>query len=130
MEGDPEIERLVRELNRLLPTAKVHPFKALFPEARQHHCHTNADQFVSRTKDYRVVRGWLFFDFRAAALMGLEPTIRFTAHSLVQNASRERYEITPSQSSQCYPFVEHPFGNEDFDRLVQGRQISHIDVEA
>ena len=61
--------------------------------------------------------------------MGLEPTIRFTAHSLVQSDSGERYEITPSQASQGYPFIEHPFGNEDFDKLLQGRQLSHIDVE-
>jgi hypothetical protein len=129
VEGDPEIEKLVQELNRFLPKARVHPFKPLFPEARQHHCHTNADRFVAANEGYRVVRGWLFFDFRAAALMGLEPTVRFTAHSLVESTSGERYEITPSPASQCYPFIEHPFGNEDFDRLVQDRQISHIDVE-
>jgi hypothetical protein len=129
VQGDPEIERLVRELNRLLPGAKVHPFRPLYPEARQHHCHTNADRFVAENEGYRVVSGWLFFDFRPAVLMGLEPTIRFTAHSLVQSASGERYEITPSPASQCYPFIEHPFGNEDFDKLVKRRGLSHIDVE-
>jgi hypothetical protein len=129
VEGDPEIEKLIRELNRLLPSAKVHPFKLLFPEARQHQCHTNADRFVAGNQRYRVVRGWLFFDFRAAALMGLEPTIRFTAHSIVQNDSGDRYEITPSQASQCYPFIEHPFGNEDFEKLVDSRKLSHIDVD-
>jgi hypothetical protein len=81
------------------------------------------------TRDIESCGGGSFFDFRAAALMGLEPAIRFTAHSLVQSDSGERYDITPSPASQCYPFIEHPFGREDFDNLVNGRRLSHIDVE-
>lgn len=131
MQTDPEIANLVKELSRLLPAAKVYPFTPLFSGAREHQCHDNADQFVAVNEGYRVVRGWLYFDFRehAVLLFGSEPFIRFSAHSLVQDVRGERYEITPSKASQPYPFIEHPFGKDDFDKLVDGRQLSNIDVE-
>ena len=127
--SDLEISKLVEELRRLLPTAKVHEYSALFPAARTHECHVNADQFASNNEGYRVVRGWLFFDFRSALPFGMAPFVRFSAHSVVEGPDGERYDITPTLASKCYPFIEHPFGNEDFERLIDGRHLSNIDVE-
>jgi hypothetical protein len=126
---DPEIDRLIQELSRLLTEAKVYPFEPLFPDAKPHECHRNVHAFVASNDGYRAVGGWLFFDYRNAFLLGIVPTIRFTAHSLVQDENGLMLDITPSQASQRYPFIEHPFGHDDFVQLVDGRQLSHVEVE-
>jgi hypothetical protein len=75
-QADPEIENLMKELNKLLPGAKIYPFSPLFPEAKHHDCHRNVDAFVAQNDAYRIIRGWLLFDFRNAFLLGMTPTIR------------------------------------------------------
>ncbi|MCP4618570.1 MAG: hypothetical protein GY844_19315 [Bradyrhizobium sp.] len=128
-DADSEIDRLVKELHRLLPDAKTYPFVHLFPDAKEHDCHRNVDAFVAANESYRVARGWLFFDFRMAALFGMSPFLRFSAHSLVEDKNGQRFDITPSRASQQYPFIEHPFGDEDFTDLITKHRMSHLDVE-
>ncbi|WP_157158015.1 hypothetical protein [Bradyrhizobium genomosp. III] len=129
MTEDLEIEKLIAELHALAATAQVYPFQPLLAKAKEHDCHRNVDLFVSQNAGHRTVRGWLIFDFRNLFLLGLQPIVRFTAHSLIENEQGQKIDITPSRASQPYPFIEHPFGETDFMSLVDGRQISHIDVE-
>ena len=93
------------------------------PEAGQ--CHHNADFWVLNNPEYRAVHGWICID-HAEGSKGIFLYVEFLAHSLVEGPGGELMDITPSQSSQCYPFIRHEGTREDFISLVEGQQITCI----
>jgi hypothetical protein len=100
MSDDPEISKLVEELHRLFPTAKVHGYSALFPAARTHECHSNADQFVSNNDGYRVVRGWLFFDSRCSAIGSPHKKETVMQPFVTAESFKSQFAVTKSSSCQ------------------------------
>lgn len=89
-------------------------------------CHYNVDYWVLAHPGTRAVRGWLVFDFETTS-MGLMPLVRFTAHSVVEDADGRLVDITPSNASQRYPFLRHLGSDDQFEQLVTTRMLVHLD---
>ncbi len=84
-------------------------------------CHANVDRWIAENQGYKAVRGWLVFNlfFR----------MRFSAHSMVEEADGTLIDITPSNASRRYPFLRHEGDGDAFMRLVGGFRIQHLDYE-
>lgn len=83
-------------------------------------CHENATVWCELKEGFAPVRGWLYFD-----QLGL-----LVAHSAVRAPDGELYDLTPSQASAEYPFLESDLSEEDFAELVEGRGISQLRFRA
>lgn len=86
-------------------------------------CHHNVSIWCQQMPDYTVVRGWLYFD-----LPGLN-YVKFVAHSAVRTPEGELFDITPSNASQDYPFIESDLGEEEYAELVETRGHGEIHCE-
>jgi hypothetical protein len=87
-------------------------------------CHANVEEWVMRSPEYGIVRGWVIFDLSA------DPSasrFRFAAHSVIRTPEGKLLDITPSAVSQPYPFIHHPGTTEDFDDLRKRYQVMFID---
>ncbi|MEY8210911.1 MAG: hypothetical protein RPT00_01510, partial [Gammaproteobacteria bacterium] len=69
---------------------------------------------------YTPVRGWLYFD-----LPGL-PQVKFVSHSVVRAPDNELYDITPSNASKDYPFVEGNLSEEEYADLIGIKGVTEI----
>lgn len=89
-------------------------------------CHSNVERWVQRHAGFRVVRGWLVFDFARASneLIGI---VRFVAHSVLQGPGENLLDITPSRARGVYPFVGHPGTDEEYAEIVEILGITQID---
>jgi hypothetical protein len=85
-------------------------------------CHRNCDWWVLHNPDCKAIRGWLLFDFG-----GFLTFVRFNAHSVLQEAGGNLIDITPSQASQRYPFMQHPGEEAEFISLVDGLKLVRFD---
>jgi hypothetical protein len=68
----------------------------------------------------------MFFDF-ATTSEGLIPAVRFSSHSVVEQADGTLIDITPSQARQRYPFIKHHGDEDDFVNLVDGWKVVNLD---
>lgn len=82
----------------------------------EHECHGNADNWVLRNPGSKAVRGWIYFN-----ALGL-----FTAHSVVEVENGMLIDITPSKTSQRYPFIRHPGSEDEFNELVEKYQVRNF----
>lgn len=83
-------------------------------------CHHNVTAWCESNPTYQVVRGWLYFD-----LPGL-PVARFVAHSVVRAPDGELCDITPSNATRDYPFLEGKLSEEEFAELVEERGYGNL----
>jgi len=59
-------------------------------------CHTNVDTWCELRPEFKPVRGWFYFN----------ETRSFLFHSVVRKPNGDLADITPSNVSSCYPFIE------------------------
>jgi hypothetical protein len=83
-------------------------------------CHHNVSTWCQHKTDYKPVRGWLYFD-----LPGLN-YVKFVAHSAVRTLQGGLFDITPSNASRDYPFIESGLSEEDYAELVETRGCGEI----
>jgi hypothetical protein len=83
-------------------------------------CHHNVSIWCQNNPDYKSVRGWLYFD-----LAGLN-FVKFVAHSAVKSSDGELYDITPSNASKDYPFVDSELTEEEYADLVENKGCGEI----
>lgn len=76
-------------------------------------CHHNVTEWCALEPTYKVVRGWLYFDLTGCSVA------RFVAHSVVRAEDGNLYDITPSNASQDYPFLEGNLSEGEFTKLVE-----------
>jgi hypothetical protein len=91
-------------------------------------CHNNVDRWVLENPDTRSVRGWIVFDFEKTS-RGLMPMVRFTPHSVVEEADGRLVDITPSKASQRYPFLPHADSDGSFEEIVTANQLENLDYD-
>lgn len=89
---------------------------------REHECHRNVDLWVAAHPSHRAVRGWCSFQvFEVAGVS------RFAAHSVIADESGRLFDPTPCRASKRYPFLPHPGGNHEFERLLKRTKIVNLD---
>lgn len=81
------------------------------PEENQ--CHQNVTIWCAQNSQFTPVRGWLYFEMEGS------DCALFLAHSVVREPSGVLADITPSNASQDYPFIESQLSEEDFSCLVE-----------
>ena len=86
----------------------------------EHECHDNAEIWAAHSPGDRRVRGFLLFDY----LYQL-PTVQFAAHSVIRQPNGALIDITPTNASQRYPFIEHTGSLELFAEAEKRRNIYH-----
>ena len=83
-------------------------------------CHHNVSTWCHYMADYQAVRGWFYF-----SLPGLN-YVKFVAHSAVRAPEGELFDITPSNASQDYPFIDGGLSEEEYAELVEARGCGEI----
>jgi hypothetical protein len=83
-------------------------------------CHNNVTIWCQHKTDFQPVRGWLYFD-----LPGCD-YVKFVAHSAVRNPKGELYDITPSNASTDYLFINSELTEEEYAELVEARGFGEI----
>ena len=76
-------------------------------------CHQNVTTWCELKPDFKIARGWLYFD-----LPGLN-YVKFVAHSAVIDPSGELCDLTPSNASQDYPFILSRLSEDEYASLVE-----------
>ena len=84
-------------------------------------CHENVLVFCENAAGYKVQRGWLYFD-----LPGMN-FVKFVAHSVVKSSKGELIDITPSNASIDYPFLESGISEEEFRQIVVDMGIENFE---
>ena len=77
-------------------------------------CHANVSTWCENMPEYTAVRGWLYFDF-----LDHLPHVLFNAHSVVRDPDGKLWDITPSQSSQSYPFLVAEEQEAEYAKLIE-----------
>lgn len=120
-----ELLALARRLFARRDAAVVVPYRMLDPSHVEGRCHQNAGLWARNNSGWKVVHGWLVFDYTR-----LEPAIlsmvQFNPHTIVENADGARFDPTPSRASKRYPFLEHDGSPDDFIRTVQAGFLVQI----
>lgn len=88
------------------------------PEANM--CHHNVTEWCQYKPNYKPVRGWLYFDLPGRNY------VKFVAHSAVLTPESELYDITPSNASQDYPFVESGLSEKVYAEIVETNGYGEI----
>jgi hypothetical protein len=130
--GEAELQALAARLYSRRGEAVVVPFNKRSVgdwQPIEGDCHRNVDWWVYNHPNSKPVRGWLFFDFRMLRILGGQPFVRFTAHSVVQDEDGTLRDITPSRASQRYPFIRHEGSDEEFISLVNVHQLGDLDLK-
>ena len=88
----------------------------------EHECHANVTYWCEFNTNYKVVRGWLYFDFGNCMRF-----VRFTAHSVVEDENGLLIDITPTKASTLYPFIRAEEDEEAFACLIMDYGMTNID---
>jgi hypothetical protein len=118
-----ELLILARRLYARRHTGVIVPYKMVDASHPEFDCHQNAGLWARDNPGCKIVHGWMVFDHEKVSL-GLIPLVNFNPHSIIQTEDGGRYDVTPSQASQRYPFLDHEGDADDFVRIVQGHSIS------
>jgi len=107
-----EIEKYVAELYNRRSEATVvkraHIREGLWqPQLKK--CHENVDAYCQLHKDFKPIRGWLFFDYGYFL-----DHVAFCQHSVVMSPDGQLIDITPSNATQDYPFLRVEESDKDF----------------
>jgi hypothetical protein len=89
-------------------------------EPQPNMCHHNVSIWCQHRTDHKPVRRWLYFD-----LPGLSHVV-FVAPSAVRTPEGELFDITPSNASQDYPFVNSDLSEDEYAELVETRGYGEI----
>jgi hypothetical protein len=79
-------------------------------------CHHNVKAWTDRNPHHVQVLGWL-----VVTRLG-DDVIRFVAHSVVEDETGNKFDITPLQSTELRPFLEAGIDPDDFFEI--GRSCS------
>ncbi len=123
-----ELLLLSQSLYQRKSTAQVVAYRHVADGYLENFCHENAADYASKNSGWKVVYGWLIFDFEADT-QGLLTVVRFNPHSIVENQGGERVDVTPSRASRRYPFLDHVGTPSDFARIVESNRISVIEYD-
>jgi hypothetical protein len=107
-----EIEEYVADLFRRRDEAVIVPRAVMHGgnwQPQPKCCHDNVDVYCYFEKDYKPVRGWLFFDYGY-----MLDRVAFLQHSILMFPDGHLLDITPSNASQNYPFLRVYESDEDF----------------
>jgi hypothetical protein len=85
-------------------------------QPKPNECHENATTWSELKEGFTPVRGWLYFG--EAGLL--------VAHSVVRAPDGDLYDLTPSEASKDYPFLESALSEEDYGDLIVTRGISQL----
>jgi hypothetical protein len=83
-------------------------------------CHRNATMLCSLTPVYTAVRGWFAADYLDLGFY------KFFAHSVVEDAGGNLFDITPNQLPWNYPFLKHDPTDGDFLEMIESQQITSV----
>lgn len=89
-------------------------------EPQANMCHHNVTICCELKPEYTPVRGWLYFELPGASF------VKFVAHSAVRTPDGELYDITPSNASQDYPFVDGGLSEDQYSELVDKNNTTKI----
>lgn len=120
-----EIEEYSQHLANRRSEAKILPRAEIIggdwqPEPNK--CHHNATTWCDLNEDFSPVRGWLYFD------LPLLEHIKFIAHSAVLSPEGKIFDITPSNATQDYPFLESHLDEEVYAELVGKIEKGELNV--
>jgi hypothetical protein len=118
-----ELLMLARRLYARRQTGIVVPYTMVDSRHREFDCHQNAGTWARDKSGCKVVHGWMVFDHEKTSL-GLVSLVNFNPHSIIETDDGERYDVTPSQASQRYPFLDHEGDADNFVRIVQDNSLS------
>jgi hypothetical protein len=127
-EPENELLTLARRLYSRRATGVIVPYKMLDSRHVEWDCHQNAGIWTRDNPGWKVVHGWLVFDFTLIPVLPLR-FVRFNPHSVVEDKDGSRVDVTPSRASQRYLFLDHEGPPDDFIRVVQGNAMIHIDYD-
>ncbi|HSI42830.1 MAG TPA: hypothetical protein VK949_00675 [Methylotenera sp.] len=84
-------------------------------------CHHNVTTCCELHPEFKIVRGWLYFDLPNYSYA------KFVAHSVVRAPDGELGDITPSNTFQDYPFLVSGLTEEEYAYVVEelGNQFLH-----
>jgi len=124
-----ELLVLARQLYARRASAVVVPYEMLDPQHVEGQCHHNAGVWARYNPGWKVVHGWLVFDYETTSF-GLLRSVQFNPHSVIEDSNGVRVDPTPSRASKRYPFLDHEGAVEDFVRIVQDGSLVCIDYNA
>jgi hypothetical protein len=107
-----EIGNYGRLLFAKLEDAAVVPYRKVLEdgwEPEMNKCHHNAGIWVERHPEHFQVLGWLVIDFRPG-----DSRVRFLAHSVIEDETGVRFDITPTASTRPRGFIPCYISAEDF----------------
>jgi len=119
----------LRDTGQIIPFAQVgigDPSEADSWRPSPKFCHANVETWVMRSPEYVIVRGWVIFNMSGAPFL-VPPFYRFAAHSVIRTPAGKLLDITPTDVSQPYPFIQHPGSTAEFDQLRLQYQIVYVD---
>ena len=124
--NESDIENYAKSLLALVGTAAILKRASIEggewqPQANM--CHDNVTMWCDISPSYKPVRGWLYFDLQDM------PFVKFIAHSVVRTPAGELRDITPSNASQEYPFIESGLSNEEYEELVEANGCRHFTLK-
>jgi hypothetical protein len=123
-----ELLLLSQSLYRRKSAAQVVDYRHVDDSYLENFCHKNAADYAAKNPGWKVVHGWLIFDFEADT-HGLLTLVQFNPHSILENQDGERLDVTPSRASRRYPFLDHVGTPLDFARIVDGNSICVIEYD-
>ena len=88
--------------------------------AREHECHWNVTNWCAFHPEHKPVRGWLYFPL----------LVQFNTHSVIENEDGELVDITPTRSSDQYPFIRAEEDEAGYIKIIEAlnaRGVEYLD---
>jgi hypothetical protein len=119
---------VARRLYQRRQSGLIVPYRMVDERHVEAECHQNAGTWVRDNTGFKVVHGWLVFDYERTT-RGLFSLVQFNPHSIVEADDGERFDPTPSRASQRYSFLDHEGSREEFIELVEGHALSVLSYD-
>jgi len=117
-----ELLLIARRLYERRYSGQIIPYKMVNPAHSEGECHQNAGLWARGCK---AIHGWMVFDHERTS-SGLVSLVQFNPHTIIETDSGDRFDITPSQASRRYPFLDHEGPREHFIQVVKGNSLSSV----
>ena len=119
---------IARRLYERRYSGLIIPYKMVNPAHLEGECHQNAGLWARYNPGCKAVHGWMVFDHERTS-GGLVSIVQFNPHTIIETDGGERFDVTPSQASRRYPFLDHEGPREHFIQLVEGNSLSVISYD-
>lgn len=97
------------------------PARQAFETAKIHECLKNAVAWVEAHPGHRLVYGYTFFHFEYGF-----PHVRFTPHVVVETEAGEWLDVTPHNSLEEHPFLQHAGAEAQFHAALDNGHMDHV----